>query len=70
MTDVNHTPEAAPKIDYAKAQLLAKRFLDMDSCERLEKSTGSALNKPMQNIALLFVFTSAIVACTCLILLL
>jgi len=25
--------------------------LDMDSCEGLEKSTGSALNKLMQNIA-------------------
>ena len=41
--------KAAPtKVDMVAAICAA---LDMDSCEGLEKSTGSALNKLMQNIA-------------------
>jgi hypothetical protein len=41
--------KAAPsKIDLVAAICLA---LDMDTCEGLEKSTGSALNKLLQNIA-------------------
>ena len=44
---------AKKKAAVSKADMVAAicAALDMDSCEGLEKSTGSALNKLMQNIA-------------------
>ena len=44
---------AKKKAAVSKADMVAAicAALDMDACEGLEKSTGSALNKLMQNIA-------------------